>query len=182
MTTHRITAVDRNALPEEMLDLVKMHCRVDFSDDDAYLVNCTGRAISIFERVSGWLVNATTVKWSPVITATDSQYKTPVQPVASFKAFDATLVDISPLFELQYSSLEGPHYLATISGAPWAAGVTVDLTAGYDLETMPFEVQDGVLRVAATLYEMRETIDAANMQLVPGWANEMLTGIWIPRL
>lgn len=180
--TYRITAIDRSALPDEMLDLVKMHCRVDFTDDDAYLVNCTGRAISIFERVSGWMVNATTVKWIPAITATDSMYQTPVQPVSAFTAFDADSADISELFELSYTSLEGPHYLGTISGAPWAAGTTVELTAGYDLDTMPFEVQDGVLRVAATLYEMRETIDAASMQLVPGWANEMLTGIWIPRL
>jgi uncharacterized phiE125 gp8 family phage protein len=180
--TYRITAIDRQALPDEMLDLVKAHCRVDFTDDDSYLVNCTGRAISIFERVSGWLINPATVKWSPAITATDSMYRTPVQPVSAFKAFDAALADISALFALHYTSLEGPHYLASISGGPWSAGTTVDLTAGYDLETMPFEVQDGVLRVAATLYEMRETIDAASMQLVPGWANEMLTGIWIPRL
>jgi hypothetical protein len=180
--THRITSIDRSALPDEMLDLVKAHCRVDFTDDDSYLVNCTGRAISIFERVSGWMVNPVGVKWIPAITATASVYQTPVQPVSAFKAFDSALADISVLFELQYTTLEGPHYLASISGLPWAAGTTVDLTAGYDLETMPFEVQDGILRVAATLYEMRETIDAASMQLVPGWANEMLTGIWIPRL
>lgn len=38
-----------------------------------------------------------------------------------------------------------------------------------------------VLRICATLYEHRESVDAANLAAMPGWMSDVIIGHWQPR-
>lgn len=183
MIGFQITSVDTAVLPAALLDLTKKHCRVDFTDDDDYIKICITRAIDIFERISGWRVNPTTADWWPVINNTAVAYQLPLQPAAGFKVMAGT-DDVSADFRLRYVNEVAPFYLASIAGTPWPMTVSqVELTLGYDdVAKLPVAALDCVLRITATLYERRESVDAGSLDLLPGWENELISGIWIPRV
>jgi hypothetical protein len=56
---------DAAALPTDLLDTVKAHCRVDFSDDDSYLESATGRAIGLIERTTSFAIAPAIWTWTP---------------------------------------------------------------------------------------------------------------------
>lgn len=62
-----IQALVRNidAVALAWLPLVKMHCRVDFTDDDEYLKDVIDRAISLIERETGLGICETVWVWRP---------------------------------------------------------------------------------------------------------------------
>jgi hypothetical protein len=120
---------DLSALATDLLASVKMQCRVDFADDDAYLTQATGRAIGILERYTSFSIAASTWQWQPMGSAPDpgnpawygeagnrcacslngwqgsSGWQIPVCPVDSFTASltpdgGGTLEDISASLEI----------------------------------------------------------------------------------
>jgi hypothetical protein len=69
-----------------------------------------------------------------------------------------------------------------VDDTPIADGLTIDLVGGYaTAETLPPALEGNILRVTATLYEHRESIEAGSLDTIPFWLNDMLTGLWVPR-
>ena len=62
------------------------------------------------------------------------------------------------------------------------AGVTFSLTAGYaDLASLDPAMRGNILRMAATMYEHRESITTESVDQMPSWLNDMMGGLWVPR-
>lgn len=172
--------VDYAALPTAMLDLAKKHMRVDFTDDDEYITGCLARAIQLFEYKSGQHIFSAQADWHP--EASDGPIICPVQPVADFIATDADAADVSDAYAVTSTgSATAPVMFSTVDGSPIPAGLDVVLAIGFeDVDTMPPAVTDSVLRIAAMLYDQRESV-AAPMDQVPSWWDDLLVGQWIPR-
>ena len=56
---------DAAGLAAGLLDDVKVHCRVDFDDDDDYLEKATARAIGLIERTTSFAIAPATWLWDP---------------------------------------------------------------------------------------------------------------------
>lgn len=180
---YQIKTIDREVLPAAMLDLAKQHMRVTFDTDDEYIKNCLWRAIDEFERITGQRVFAAVLDWWPDITAAGWAYRTPLQPVSAFTFESPPGTDLKADYELRYTDIAAPFYLASIAEEPWPADAVITLTAGYaDFDKMEPGIVDCVLRMAAMLYEYRETVSALSLSHVPGWPNALLTAYWLPRV
>ena len=181
--SHSITSIDRTTLPEALLPLAKAHMRVTFTDDDEVITKYLQFAIAYFEQFSGWRVFGADVAWSPVSSASAaaSCYRCPVQPVESFTVMSAA-VDVSSQYALEKGDPVAPVFLVHSDGTPFPGDAAVSLVAGY---TDPDEIEPNalgdMLRITGTLYEHRESVTTLSIDQMPGWANDMITGVWIPR-
>lgn len=173
--------VDYAALPTAMLGLAKTHMRVDFNDDDEYITSCLARAIQLFENKSGQHVFSAQADWQPEAWDAPS-VECPVQPVADFIATDADATDVSDAYAIRSTgSATAPLMFSTVDGSAIPAGLDVVLAIGFeDVDTLPPAITDAVLRIAAMLYDQRESV-AAPMDQVPSWWDDLLVGQWIPR-
>jgi uncharacterized phiE125 gp8 family phage protein len=181
--TWTVAAIDYQVLPSAMLTLAKQHMRIDFVDDDALVASCLRRGISLLERYSGLSVFPARIDWQPF--AADAvpvaAYQCPLQPVAGFSV-TADGTDVSSQYELRLTSPISPVWLANKANEPFPAGTRTELRVGWaDINTLPPAIEDGILRLSATLYEYRETVTNFSLDPVPQWANDLLVGMWIPR-
>jgi uncharacterized phiE125 gp8 family phage protein len=179
-----VASVDYRRLSSDLLPLVKQHLRVSFPDDDAIITSCIRRAISLVERKSGWRIFPAEINWSPVETANSSlpSYQCPVQPVSAFTLHSGA-VDLSAEYELRSAAVTDPVWLANKAGQPFPADALSKLTVGYaTAPSMVPEIEDGVLRIAGTLYEYRETVGVGGLDFIPGFMDDMISGLWIPRI
>jgi hypothetical protein len=60
---------DKTTIPTDLLDLMKSHSRVDFSDDDTYLESTLARAIQLIERTTAFAIAPATWLYDPVAYA-----------------------------------------------------------------------------------------------------------------
>lgn len=128
------------------LPLVKMHCRVDFTDDDDYLKDVIDRAMALIERETGLAVAASEYLWRPTNGSAASHsdfgqylngeasnrcangsctgYKVPdsaseLSNISGFKVFIGG-DDVSPLYQMVGSLNPGqasPRYLVSSGGS-----------------------------------------------------------------
>jgi uncharacterized phiE125 gp8 family phage protein len=170
---------DWTTLPAALLPVVKEHLRLDFDDDDATLTRYIQWAIAYCQEHTGLQIFEADVAWTPGDAA--SRYQCPAQPVSAFGVISAT-VDVSADYALQSGALTAPVWLVHSDGTPFAADAEVTLVAGYaDADLIPPALYGNILRIAATLYENRESISAISLDQVPSWMNDMITGLWVPR-
>jgi hypothetical protein len=178
---HSITSIDRTTLPEALLPLAKAHMRVTFTDDDEVITKYLQFAISYFEQFSGWRVFGADVAWSPVNSTTASRYQCPVQPVSDFTVMSAA-VDVSSQYALEMGDPAAPVFLVHSDGTPFPSDAAVALVAGYeDPDDIEPNALGNILRIASTLYEHRESTTTLSVDQMPSWANDMISGLWIPR-
>jgi hypothetical protein len=175
------TTIDRAALPEELLPLVKSHCRVTFTDDDTLITTHTMIAISYCEKFWELQLFGGEVSWSPALSIGASRYRCPVQPVSDFSITSGG-VDVKADYRLEGGALTEPVWLARIDGTAFHADAVIGLTVGYAAiaEVDPAAL-GGILRVSATLYENRESVAAYPLEQVPSWLGDMMGGLWVPR-
>lgn len=176
-----ITAIDRDALPAALLPIAKRHLRITFADDDADITEKLQWSIAYCEKVWGSRVFPAEVDWSPVITNA-SRYQCPLQPIASFTVMSAS-VDVSAEYELETGAPVDPVWLVHIDGTPFPADAAIGLVAGVaDPDDMDPGERGSIVRLAATLYEYRETVTGLSLDHVPQWINDLIVGSWIPRI
>lgn len=179
-----ITGVDYTTLPEALLVIAKQHMRVDFPDDDEIIKRYLASAIAHVELVSGWRIFGTNVSWFPALSGAYS-YQTPVRPCTGFSVVltdpppDA---DISADFALVADTPILPTWLMHKDRTPFPTPITMTLAAGYaDIDTLPPNVSDVILRIAGTLYQNRESVTQPSFDQIPFWMNDLIVGMWIPR-
>jgi uncharacterized phiE125 gp8 family phage protein len=177
--SHTFTSVDYTTLPAAMLAMTKKHLRVDVDEDDAAITEYIAWAIAYAEKFWQLQIFAAAVAFKPDGGA--STYACPVQPVSAFTAADAG-GDVSADYLLETASLTEPAWLVRADGDVFPAGVTFSLTAGYAaLTAMDPAMRGSILRIAATMYEHRETVTTETVDQVPYWLNDMMGGLWVPR-
>jgi hypothetical protein len=174
--------VDRTTLPAALLDAAKQHMRVDFDDDDATIVRSLQMAIGYLEIFWGQWIFAAVVEWSPPLDLGLSRYESPVRPVADFTVMVGT-DDVSAGYRLESAGgLVAPYWLVRSDGQGFPNNAAIELKVG---AATPDELEPaalgGILRVAATLYEHRESILSYSVDQVPWWINDVLGGLWVPR-
>lgn len=180
------TSLDRDALPDALLDTAKTHMRVEFARDDDYIKLCLKRAIDFFERTTGMMVNPATYDWAPGPGATiDGQYvyEFPFQPEPSFVVKDENSADISSQF-----SIRGPGspdefgVRAFVGSVAYATTNSTVVTVGYeDQDALPPGILNFVLQAASWFYEYREAGPMPGADGVP-YLNQLLTAYWVPRV
>jgi uncharacterized phiE125 gp8 family phage protein len=178
--SYSISSIDSTSLPDAMLDMAKKHMRVDFADDDDSITEYIAWSIGYLENVWGLQVFSGEVTFMP--DGGTATVQCPVQPVSpTFTAADAG-GDVTADYVLRTTSLAAPVWLARADGGVIPAGVTFTMAAGYeDPADMHPSVRGNILRVAATMYEHRESITTLTLDHVPYWLNDMVSGLWVPR-
>ena len=192
MTTmmRKRTKIDREALPDALLDTAKTHMRVEFTRDDDYIKLCIARAIDFFERITELTVTPQTWAWTPsdaVNVDGVAAYVLTWQPEPSFTAWDGSTppLDISDQFEIRGGEdpdAFGLRWISPIDPSTAYASPNFEITAGYeDEESMPPGILSFVLEAASWFYEYRE---AGPMPGADGVAylNQLLTAYWVPRV
>jgi len=179
-----VSAIDRAALPAALLPVAKQHMRITWATEDDYVKLCVARAIDMVERHSGCRIFKIEATWTPLVAGNAPAYQIPFQPVST--TFIATLPD-STVVTTSYQIVGGPELIAPIfmhkkDGGAFDGGVYFALIGGYtDEATIPPQFLDPILRIAAHLYEHRESVDTSGYATIPQWANDLLMGNWIPR-
>jgi uncharacterized phiE125 gp8 family phage protein len=177
--SHTFTSVDTTTLPAAMLQMTKSHLRVDVDEDNAAITEYLAWAIDYASKFWELQIFAAAVAFKPDGGATS--YACPVRPVSTFTAADAG-GDVSVDYLLQSASLTEPAWLVRSDGAAFPTGVTFSLTAGYAaLTDLSPAMRGNILRIAATMYEHRETVTTETVDQVPYWLNDMMGGLWVPR-
>lgn len=186
--SYSIDSIDYATLAEAMLPSAKAHMRVDFDDDDESILQYLAWAMGLVEQATGQQIGTAIVSWTPdgffngFNTVMLAQYPFPVQPVASFTVSDSDGVDTSSQYKRVSSGFTLPVNLARIDGALFPVGTAVAFVSGYaDAAKIMPNLQAGIYRVAAMLYENRESITQVNVEEMPLWLNDLLVGTWIPR-
>lgn len=171
---------DWTTLPAALLTLAKDHLRVTFPDDDTVITEYLAQSIGLLEQFWGLSIFSAAVAWLPE-PAGLSRYQCPVQPVSAFTV-TAGGTDQSADYRLEQAALTGPIWLTRIDGTAFPDDAAVTLTAGYATaaELMP-PMRAGILRVAGTLYEHRESVSVIRPEQMPFWMNDLLGGLWVPR-
>lgn len=181
------TSIDRTSLSEALLDTAKVHLRVEFTRDDAYITQAITRAIDFFERATGMMIFPAEYDWVPLAGyALDGQqyYALPFQPAPTFTVSDADGVDISNQFEIR--ALGSPDVFAervfvSLNGAMDPA-LVVKVKAGYaDEDSLPPGVLNFVLQATSWFYENRDAGPMPGGDGVP-YLNQLLTSYWVPRV
>jgi uncharacterized phiE125 gp8 family phage protein len=172
---------DYATLPAALLPLTKDHLRVTFDDDDTVITEYLAQAIGLCEQIWDLAVFGTEVDWQPDLSTGASRYQCPLQPVSAFTVM-AAAVDVSSEYALEMASLTEPVWLVHSDGTDFATDAEITLTAGYaDIASMPPPMRAGILRVAATLYEHRESVSVIGPEQMPFWMNDLIGGLWVPR-
>ena len=177
------TKIDRDGLPEALLDPAKVHMRVEFTRDDDYITGCVRRAIDFFERASGLVVFEGAYDWvpGPGIAVDDGTvvYAVPFIPAPSkVIVYDDTNVDVSASYRIGGTVDEfGKSVLIGPSG-PISS---IKATVGYNEDTLPPGILSFVLEAAAWFYENREIARMTGVDAVP-YLNQLMTAYWVPRV
>ena len=177
---YTVTSIKRDELATELLVTAKAQMRVEFDRDDNFIKLCIIRATDMMERFSGARIFQTEATWTPYVSGSGWAYQVPLQPISNFVA-TANSIDVSAAYAIRSASEVEPVYLVKTDQTPFDAGLSVALVAGYAANAVPPMYLDPILRMAAHLYEHRESVDATNLMLIPQWANDLLCGTWIPR-
>jgi len=175
--------------PVSLADL-KVHCRVDHTDDDAYLLGLIAVATNTCESFTGrQLINATyTLKLDGF--PCDDKIELPKPPLSSVTSI--TYIDTAGTsqtvtaadYQVDVASIVGrvmPAY-----NAYWPATrhgqynvVTVMFVAGYGATaaTVPIRLRQGIKAFAATMYEHREIVVIGTIKTeIP----EVYRALWYP--
>lgn len=174
-----LKSVDFSVLPDQMLDQVKAHMRVEFTRDDDYIRGCIARAIAEVEAATDISIAPAIYLWTldeqcclELVYCCSSRGwripKTPVRLVTEDIGGVQTQVDI--LQDQMYAYLprdagSGPYTLAVGYGA---------------ITEMAPSVVSPILMIAATLYETRESLQAGMLPEVQDMARRLFSGLWCP--
>jgi uncharacterized phiE125 gp8 family phage protein len=170
---------DWNTLPAALLPEVKQHCRVTVDDDDAILTRYIQWAIGYWQEQTGLQIFEADVVWTP--GSVFARYQCPAWPVSAFVVTLAT-VDVSADYALQSGTLTEPVWLLHSDGTPFPADTEVTLVAGYaDADLIPPALYGNILNKTADIYEHRGSITTESIDRIPSWANDAMTGLWVPR-
>ena len=176
--------LDTTTLPTALLPIAKEQLNVDFVDDDPKITRFIAWAIGYLEVDSGLKVFKEQLDWWPTVPSSWAYacMQCPVQPVSSFIAMSG-VTNVSADYELRVSiDPLLPVYLCRKDGTPFQADLQINLTVGIeDPADLPPIMEAYIIRVAATLYENRELITSLNLDSVPEWLNNRLTGLWVAR-
>lgn len=186
--TYSIGPANYSALASDMLPDFKKHARIDFDDDDVVATKYLKWATALVEQVFDFRLAPATVDWTPepvpgtLAPTMASQYPFPVGPPSVLSVADADGNDITPNYSIRTTSLVEPYWLFTKDGTAVPLGAVATYVAGYDdVDELNPNIEAAIYRVAAHLYENRESIGAINLETVPQWLNDLLVGLWIPR-
>lgn len=184
--SYQITNPTYTPIATAMLPTFKQHARIDFDDDDLLITKHLIWSCSIVEAVVGFRVAGATVTWLPETTdafgSMASSYPFPVLPVGTWTVADKDGVDITNQFQLVQSAITDPAFLQTKDGSAFPVGVVVTYLTGFtDGAGMPPNLESAIYRVAAHIYENRESITSISLETVPLWLNDLLVGLWVPR-
>jgi len=156
--------------PVSLADM-KVHCRVDHTDDDAYLLGLITVATNTCESFTGrQLIHATyTLKLDGF--PCDDEIELPKPPLSSITSI--TYIDTAGNSQTVTSTDYQTDIASTVGrvmpayNAYWPATrdgqynvVTVTFVAGYGATaaTVPIKLRQGIKAFAATMYEHRETV------------------------
>jgi hypothetical protein len=191
MSIERVT-VDREALPEALLPLIKAHVRVEFDRDDMLLTTYTAAAIGLVESKCNVSINpaqyvvtadelrASGTRWA--YPGGSARWTLPLNNVRDFTLMESTeedAADLSGDFELWSPDFGGSasSYLIAVAGRPVPTAAIVSLDVGLDdsVDLAPgfFAL---IARLAGSMYENREASTAL-------WADtfaEELNALWRP--
>jgi uncharacterized phiE125 gp8 family phage protein len=172
---------DWTTLPAALLDMAKQHLRVDHSVEDALITDKLAQSIGLLEHVWGLSIFSAAVDWQPDLATGAASYQCPLQPVSAFTVV-VDAVDVSSEYALESASLTEPVWLVHSDGTAFAADAAITLTAGYaDMASLPPPMRAGILRVAGMLYEYRESVTALDLEQMPSWMSDLMSGLWVPR-
>jgi hypothetical protein len=172
-------AENRDTLPAALLPLFKDQLRVTFDEDDGLITRHLRWSIDYRQRSLGQQLFSGTVSWMPGDSA--SRYQCPVQPVSGFTVV-VDSVTVTSEYVLEQASAVEPVWLVHSDGTNFPADAAVSLAVGFsDADDLPPAEEGNVLRVAAMLYEHRESVTSLDLEQMPLWLNDALGGLWIPR-
>lgn len=185
--SYRVTSIDRATLPAALLPLAKLHARVDYDDDDPLIIDILGRVIDLIERKTGQAIFASAAEWTPdsFDVLTTHGVLVPVQPVAAMTVEDADGNDVVDQYKLVGNRIQGRAaglYLARVDGGAIPAGLVITMTLGNAAvtELVPAMV-DSVMRFMAHLFANREAINDLLLRAADSWADDLISGSWVPR-
>jgi uncharacterized phiE125 gp8 family phage protein len=177
--SYTFTSVDYTTLPAAMLAMTKSHLRVDVDEDDALITEYLGQAIAYWQNFWGFQIFGAVVDFIPDGGA--STYACPVWPVSDFTAVDAG-GDVTADYLLETASLTTAPNLVRADGDVFPADVTFSLTVGYAaLSDLTPDMRGNILNKTADIYEHRGSITTESIDRIPSWANDAMTGLWVPR-
>lgn len=146
---------------------VKLHCRVDSSDEDTLLTSLITAATEMAEQHTGRALMAQT--WEVSLDAFDDGItltRVPVQSITSVKYYDTDGVQQTlsgALYALAQDDF-GFARVYPVPGTEWPAtqeredAVTVEYTAGYaNAAAVPASIKQWILLMISTMFENRET-------------------------
>jgi hypothetical protein len=166
-------------LPAALLADAKVHLRITWESDDAFITHAIGRAIGALEQQNDVLINPTTYKWAPAQGEfSDGRARVPFTPASNHAAEDDT-GDVTANYAIETNALHGarPQYLV---GA-FATGLAVTITAGFAAAAaIPPRMLDRIMRLTAHLYEHREILIPGQEFRAPDLALDATD--WMPRV
>jgi uncharacterized phiE125 gp8 family phage protein len=178
------TSVDRETLPDALLDLAKSHARVSHTRDDALITQYVAQAIDQVERrcsinlnPASYTVVLDVLAPCAVLPTGPVRVRLPVNNVGEFLVLDADASDVSAGYTVEQADLGGalPAYL--VGAAPTVPGWQLQAQVGVEApEDLSPAITAAVLRLAAAYYENREASVALTMD---EFAPE-LVAIWNP--
>lgn len=172
----------RTEAPEETpvsLDEVKLHCRVDFDDDDLLLEALIGAATAHLEKVLD--IAIVTQSWRQDF-GNFSCLRLPKDPVqedgliVEYRDADNLAQTLAGSYYRLLADSRGP-YVAIEPGQQWPASysrpdaVSVSFVAGTPVEEVPLSLKAAILLHVGHLYQNREavTVDAVSNFLPLGY-------------
>ena len=176
-----LTELDKDTLPDAMLDMTRKHLRIDFDDDDDSIKLYLQWAIGYVQHFTGLQIFGATTTFKP--DGGGAKVQVPVQPVnQTFVASDADAVTVTADYAMSTSGLASPVYLSRVDGAAIPTGMTFVLDAGFgDPADLDPALHGNIVQMAATLYEHRESITTLSVDEVPYFLTGMIAGLWVPR-
>lgn len=144
VTATPLVTIDR-AEPgaEPLLDQLKALLSIDFEAHDSRLMQCITAARQRIEKMAGVLLSPATVtaQWPALYDFEALPYGPVVGNVAATTLTGTVLTVTIPTGE--FPALSGDY----------PAGIKLTYTAGYDDNTLPFDLAESVLNLAANLFD-----------------------------
>lgn len=158
------------------LDELKLHCRVDFEDDDTSLQMMLEAAVSQLDGFAGSLGRSImSQRWALDLPSFPrcGYVDLPLGPVASVE--EVSYADTSgddQVLDAEAYAFHGTSgrltFLSPPSTAPGHDAVRIEYTAGWaDASAVPANIRAAILLIAADLYEHREAGSQQPINLNP---------------
>jgi uncharacterized phiE125 gp8 family phage protein len=166
---------------------VKLHLRVDLSDDDAMITSLIGAATEAAEQITLRALLPQT--WELALDAFPEAFeltRIPVASVTSLKYLDAAGVDTTlstSLYKLDVANDFAPAVVVPAYGETWPAAraevntVRLRYLAGYtNAEAVPNAIKQWIKLQVGTMYEAREgeLVIQGGTAVKPGFADALL--------